>query len=76
MSEVDFMDIFGDNLRDLLEEKGVGQNDLAREAGLSKQTISCYIHKQRMPSLPAFINICIALECDCDDLVPMYDYIH
>ena len=76
MSEIDFMDIFGDNLRDLMYEKGVGQNELARKVGLSNQTISYYIHQKRMPSLPAFINICIALECDCDDLVPMYDYIH
>ena len=76
MSEVEFMDIFGDNLCDLMEEKGVGQNELAREIGVSNPTISYYINKQRMPSLPVFINICIALECDCDDLVPMYDYIH
>lgn len=76
MSEVEFMDIFGDNLRDLMEEVGVGQNQLAREIGVSNQTISYYITKKRMPSLPTFINICIALECDPDDLVPMYDYIH
>lgn len=76
MSEVEFMDIFGDNLRDLMEEVGVGQNQLAREIGVSNQTISYYINKKRMPSLSAFINICIALECDPDELVPMYDYIH
>ena len=76
MSEVEFMDIFGDNLRDLMEEVGVGQNQLARDIGVSNQTISYYINKKRMPSLPTFINICIALECDPDDLVPMYDYIH
>ena len=76
MSEVEFMDIFGDNLRDLMEEVGVGQNQLAREIGVSNQTISYYINKKRMPSLPTFINICISLNCDPDDLVPMYDYIY
>lgn len=75
MSEIEFMDIFGDNLRDLMIEVGIGQNQLAREIGVSGATISRYINKQRMPSLPAFINICIALDCDADDLVPMYDFI-
>lgn len=75
MSEVEFMDIFGDNLRDLMEEVGVGQNELAREIGVNNSTISYYINKKRMPTLRAFVNICIALECDMDDLVPMYDYI-
>lgn len=75
MSEIEFMDIFGDNLRDLMIEVGIGQNQLAREIGVSGATISRYINKQRIPSLPAFINICIALDCDADDLVPMYDFI-
>lgn len=76
MSEVEFMDIFGDNLRDLMIEVGVGQNQLAKEVGVSNATISRYINKKQMPSLPAFINICIALDCDADDLVPMYDLIY
>ena len=76
MSEVEFIDIFGDNLRDLMEEVGIGQNELAREIGVDNSTISYYINKKRMPTLRAFVNICIALECDMDDLVPMYEYIH
>ena len=76
MSEVEFMDIFGDNLRDLMEEVGVGQNELAREIGVDNSTISYYINKKRMPTLRTFVNICIALECNMDDLVPMYEYIH
>ena len=76
MSEVEFMDIFGDNLRDLMEEVGIGQNELDREIGVDNSTISYYIKKRRMPTLRTCVNICIALECDMDDLVPMYEYIH
>ena len=70
MSEIEFMSIFGDNLRDL-----IGQRELAKEIGVTHSTINYYIHKKRIPSLQVFINICIALDCNPDDLVPMYDYI-
>ena len=76
MSEIEFMDVFGDNLRDLLEEVGVSQNQLAKKIGVSSGCISYYINKQRIPSLTTFLNVCIALECDPDNLVPMYDYIY
>ena len=75
MSEIEFMSIFGDNLRDLIDEVGIGQRELAKEIGVTHSTINYYIHKKRMPSLPVFINLCIALDCNPDDLVPMYDYI-
>lgn len=76
MSEVEFLDIFADNLRDLMEELGVSQNKLAKEIGISKSVVSRYLNKQIIPSLPTFINICVALDCRPDDLIPLYDFIH
>lgn len=76
MSEVEFLNIFADNLRDLMKEVGVSQNELASMIGTSKSVVSRYINKQIIPSLPTFINICIALDCDLEELVPTYDYIH
>ena len=75
MSEVDFIDIFADNLRDLLIEVGISQNQLAKETGITKSTISKYINKQLMPSLKSVINICYCLDCDLDDLIPTYDMV-
>lgn len=75
MSEVEFIDIFGDNLRDLMEERGFSQRELSKESGVSNVTISRYIKKERMPTAKSLINLSIALECDLDDLVPTYDYI-
>ena len=75
MNELDFIDIFADNLRDMLEEVGISQQELANEIGVSKGTISKYLNKQAMPSLKNFMNICYALDCDPQDLFVPYDRI-
>lgn len=76
MSEYEFMDIFGDNLRDSLIVARMSQNELARRSGISKITISRYVNKQRFPTLKNLINIAVALHCRLDDLVPAYDHIY
>lgn len=75
MSEVEFIDIFGDNLRDLMDECGYSQRELAKETGISNVTISRYIKKERMPTAKSLVNLAFALECNLDDLVPTYDYV-
>ena len=57
MSELEWMDIFGDNLRDILIEQGYTQRDLADAIGVDKGTISRYINKERMPTVTNLINI-------------------
>lgn len=70
ISELELIDMVGDNLRDLLIETGYSQNDLAKEAGLSQASVSRYINKQRLPNLRAVINMSYVLECSIDDIVP------
>lgn len=69
MSELEWMDIFGDNLRSLLEEQWMSQQELADATGLSKSAISKYINKQCMPSVAALVNIAHALNCEIDDIL-------
>lgn len=69
MSELEWMDIFGDNLKSLLEEQWMSQQELADATGISKSTISKYIHKQCMPSVAALVNIAYALNCEIDDIL-------
>lgn len=69
MTELEWMCIFGDNLVSILNEYGMTQRELADRAGLSESTISQYIHKQKMPSLRAAINIAYALDIPIDELV-------
>ena len=70
ISEVEFIDIFADNLRDVMIEVGISQSDLAYEAGLTKATINRYLNKQRFPTLKAVVNICYVLDCSIDDIIP------
>ena len=70
ISEVEFIDIFADNLRDAMVEVGISQAELAYEAGLTKVTINRYLNKQRFPTLKAVVNICHVLDCDIDDIIP------
>ena len=76
MSEVEFIDIFGDNLRSLMEERGYTRRELARESRISHVTISRYLNKERMPTAKSLVNLAFALECDLDELVPTYDYVN
>ena len=75
MSEVEFIDIFRDNLRSLMEERGYTRRELARESRISHVTISRYLNKERMPTAKSLVNLAFALECDLDELVPTYDYV-
>jgi transcriptional regulator with XRE-family HTH domain len=76
MSEQEFIDIFADNLRSLMYEVGISQNELAKEIGVDKSVISRYLNKQTMPSIKNFLNICYVLECDTRELFEPYDLIH
>ena len=72
ISEVEFIVIFADNLREVMREVGITQAELADEAGINRSTISRYLKKQRLPDLVSLLNICFILECDVSDLVPTY----
>lgn len=69
MTEAEWLDIFSDNLIDILNEQGYSQEELAYETNLSQSTISKYINKKQMPSLKAIINIAYALDCSIDELI-------
>lgn len=69
MSENEWMEIFGDNLQSALDDIGMTQKELAEEAELSEATISSYIHKRKLPSLKAIINISYALNWNIDEMI-------
>lgn len=69
MSEMKWLETFGDNLRYLLDEYRMTQKDLAEMTGLSEGTVSKYINKTQMPTVRAIINISYALDESYDDLI-------
>lgn len=75
MTELEWLEIFSTNLRELLEEKRITQKGLAIASGLSEGAISYYIHGQKIPSLRAIINIAYALEISIDELIDFGDVI-
>ena len=75
MSEMEWISIFGDNLIDIMDEKGYTQEQLANETGLTQSTISKYINKKQMPSIKAVVNLAYALDCTTDELIDFGDII-
>lgn len=76
MSELEWMDIFGDNLRDILIEQGYTQRDLADAIGVDKGTISRYINKERMPTVTNLINMSMELGIDLEEFAIFGDRIY
>ena len=68
MTEMEWLRQFSKRLREEMEGCGMTQKDLAREAGISKSTISQYLTAQRLPSIKSIINICFVLGIDVDAL--------
>lgn len=74
MSEMEWMDIFASNLRSLMDEERMSQNELAKKTGISKGTISRYLSAQCMPSVNALVNIAHVFKgCEITDLLYFYD---
>lgn len=75
ISEVEFIYIFADNLKDIMDEVGINQNQLAKEAHLTRGTISKYLNKKMIPSVRAIMNLCYVLNCEYSDLLPAYSLV-
>lgn len=73
MSEVEWMDIFADNLRDIMIEWGDDQTSLAEAAGITQASISRYLNKKQMPDLRSIINLSYALDMTVDELIDFGD---
>lgn len=76
MTEVEFIDIFSDNLRDVMKEQGYNVSNLSEAINVSESTISRYLNKQTMPTVKNLINICMETGIDLDDLIPFYERIY
>ena len=75
MSELEWLEIFSSNLRELIEEKKITQKELAIMSGLSEGAISYYVHGQKIPSIRAIINIAYAIEISINELIDFGDVI-
>lgn len=76
MSEVEWMDIFGDNLRDILKEQNMSRRELAQVLGVSEVTISNYINKKQMPTMEVIVNMAYELSISVDELIDFGDRVY
>lgn len=76
MSEQEWLDIFGDNLADIMAEKGYSQSDLADATGLSISAISNYINKKKIPTVRAIINMAYELDLSFDEFIDFGDRVY
>lgn len=52
-----------------IEQSGLSQAALAQKIGISQQSISFYLHKQKMPALDTFAKLCVVLDLDANDIL-------
>lgn len=75
MTQLEWRTIFGDNLATIMQEQGVTQSKLAKDAGLSVSRINDYINKRATPTIFAIINIAYALDMEISELVDFDEHI-
>ena len=75
MTETEWLDVFSNNLIDLIQDSGYTQKELSRHTGLSEAAISSYINKRRMPKITALFNLALVLDCELEDLTGYVDRI-
>lgn len=76
MSEVEWLDIFGDNLVDILKDEYMTRKELAETLNMTEATISRYINKRQMPTMKVIINMAYELSITVDDLIDFGDNIY
>ena len=72
MSVVEWIEIFGDNLSEILKEWGGTQEELAYCVGASQSSISSYVNKERIPSLKTALNMSYEFGLTLDEFIDFY----
>lgn len=52
------------NLAEAIKQSGLTQTSIAKQLGVSQQTISHYVRGDIMPALDTFANLCVLLDLD------------
>lgn len=69
MSEKEWLDRFGDNLLQIMKEKGFTIDSLSEEANIHKATIYRYLKKESMPNVKNISKLSYTLGCSFDRLM-------
>lgn len=75
ISEYEFMEDFTINLQYEMKRRDVTPRELARRCHISESMVSSYLNLKRIPSLPTVVNICLGLDLDLEDIIPMQSFV-
>lgn len=75
MSEIEWMEIFSTNLREILHEYGMSQAELADELGVTQAAVSKYLNAKIMPSPKVLNNLADIFDVDIYDILYFGDRI-
>ncbi|MDE7182177.1 MAG: helix-turn-helix domain-containing protein [Clostridia bacterium] len=64
---------FGNRLKDLLKEKNISQETLARHIGVSQRAVSKWINLQSEPTESAIVNCAKFFEVSADFILGLSD---
>lgn len=70
ISEIEFMNIFADNLKSMIQDRRYTQKELAHDANISEGALSSYLAGKKMIGIRALMNICMVLDCDASEILP------
>lgn len=60
---------FGENLQKLRKEKGISQEQLAEQLGVTRQSVSKWESGSSYPEMDKLVTICQIFSCDLDSLI-------
>ena len=73
MSTIVYNDVFAGRLTAARKKRGMKQDELAKEAGISRQSLSKYENGERLPAVDVLHNIAVALNISADYLIGTTD---
>lgn len=70
---MEWIRVFGDNLRDMINASGMSKTEVAYLARISRSALSNYINGTRMPTVKAILNLSYVFDCDVSELMDFGD---
>ncbi|MDE7257150.1 MAG: helix-turn-helix domain-containing protein [Clostridia bacterium] len=64
---------FGNRLKELLKERGISQETLAKNIGVSQRAVSKWINHQAEPTESSIVNCAVYFEVSADYILGLKD---
>ena len=75
MTECEWIEIFSNNLTEIIAESGYSQNEVSKMTGIPQPVLSRYVNGRVIPSVVNIIKLSYALNCDVRELIDFGDIV-